>query len=88
MEPPYFPDKAVAVLRATRFDATASPGLELLSGSLVWDDEGLFEFIAVCRHHGCGAYWEPLLFRSSLIRGQPDESRRRGWDELQRACPE
>jgi Rieske Fe-S protein len=88
MAEPYFPEQALAILRAAQFDPTARPGLELLSGSLVWDDEAYLEFVPVCRHHGCTAYWEPLVFRSSLIRGQPDEGCRRGWDELQRACPE
>ncbi|HEY1187730.1 MAG TPA: hypothetical protein VGE74_08735 [Gemmata sp.] len=88
MAEPYFPEQAVAVLRAARYDPASRPGLELLSGCLVWDDEGYLEFVPVCRYHGCTACWEPLLFRSSLIRGQPDENCRRGWEELQRACPD
>ena len=88
MVEPYFPEQAIAVLRAARFDPSARPGLELLSGTLIWGDEAYLEFPAVCRHYGCMAYWEPVAFRSSLIRGQPDESYRRGWEELERACPE
>lgn len=87
MTEPYFPERAVAVLRAARFDPAATPGLELLSGSFIWDDEAYFEFLNACRDHGCMAYWEPVAFRSSLILGVPDESCRRGWEELQRACP-
>jgi hypothetical protein len=88
MAEPYFPEKAIAVLRGARFDPASRPGLELLSGSLLWDDEAYLAFVSVCREYGCTAYWEPLAFRSSLIRGQPDESCRRGWEELWRACPE
>ena len=88
MAEPYFPEQAIAVLQAARFDPTARPSLELLSGSLIWNDEAYLEFPAVCRYHGCMVYWEPVVFRSSLIRGQPDESCRRGWKELQRASPE
>lgn len=87
MAEPYFPEQAVAVLRTAQFDPAARPALELLSGSLVWGDEAYLEFPAICRHHGCLAYWEPVVFRSSLIRGRPDESCRRGWEELQRLCP-
>ena len=88
MAEPYFPEQAVAILRSARFDRTARPSVEMMSGSFIWDDEASFEFVAICRHHGCMAYWEPFVFRSSLIRGEPDESSRRGWEELERACPE
>jgi hypothetical protein len=87
MGEPYFPEQAIAVLRAARFDPAANPGLELLSGSLIWDDEGYLEFVPICRHFGCLAYWEPVVFRSSLILGRPDERSRWGWEELQRVCP-
>jgi hypothetical protein len=84
----YFPEKAIAVLRAARFDPKAKPGLELLSGSLIWDDECYLEFVATCGHYGCMAYWEPVAYRTSLIRGRPDERYRRGWEELLRVCPQ
>ena len=88
MDPPYFPEEAVAVLRAAQYDPTARPGLEMLSGSFIWDDERYLEFVPVCRAKGCRAYWEPVLFRTSLIKGRPDETCRRGWEELRRVCPE
>jgi hypothetical protein len=87
MAKPYFPEQAVAVLRTARFDPTARPGLELLSGALVWDDEAYLEFAAVCCHFRCLAVWEPVVYRSTLILGRPDERCKRGWDELQRRCP-
>jgi hypothetical protein len=90
MSEPYFPEVAVACLRQSRYDPTAKPGLELLSGSFVWDDEmdAYFAFVAHCRAKKCLVYWEPILFRSSVIRGRPDEKCRRGWEELRRVCPE
>src|SRR4051812_29605574 len=88
MAEPYFPAEAAAVLQAARYDPAARPGLELLSGSFLWGDECYLKFIAACRARGCLVYWEPVVFRSSLIMGRPDESSRRGWEELQRACPD
>ena len=86
---PYFPDQAIDHLRRSKFDPAAKPSLELLSGSFLWDDEfeGYLRFVAYCRTQGCMKYWEPVAFRSSVIRGQPDESCRLGWEELRRACP-
>jgi hypothetical protein len=88
MGKPYFPNEAVAILRAARFDPSARPGLELLSGSFIWNDECYLDFAPVCRDMGCLAYSEPVVFRSSLILGRPNEKCRRGWEELQRVCPE
>jgi uncharacterized protein (TIGR02996 family) len=85
---PYFPEEAVSLLRAARYDPAARPGLELVSGSFIWHDEGYLEFVPACRARGCLAYWEPVAFRSSFILGQPDERYRRGWEELRRLCPE
>jgi hypothetical protein len=88
MSEPYFPEEAVAILRAARYDPAARPSLELLSGSFIWDDECYFEFVPACRARSCLAYWEPVAFRSSVILGRPDERYRRGWEELRRLCPE
>jgi dienelactone hydrolase len=88
MQEPYFPEKAVAILRAARYDSAARPSLELISGSFIWWDEDYLEFAGTCRGLGCRAYQEPIRFRTSIIMGSPDESCRRGWEELQRACPE
>ena len=90
MPEPYFPEEAVACLRRSRYDTNAQPGLEVISGSFIWGDEleGYMEFVARCRAKSCLRYWEPIGFRSSVIRGQPDEQCRRGWEELRRVCPE
>jgi hypothetical protein len=83
----YFPEKAVAVLRAARFDPSATPSLELLSGAFIWSDERYLEFVAYCSHDGVLTYWEPVIYRSSLILGRPDAESRSGWKELRQACP-
>lgn len=85
---PWFPDAALAQLRSARFQETAFPCLELTTKSLVWSDEAYLEFVAVCNDHGSPWGLVPLNFRSSLIRGQPDESGREAWDELRRRCPQ
>ena len=53
----YFPEEAVACLRRSRHDPGAKPGLELISGSFIWDDEfeGYWEFVAHCRAPGLPA---------------------------------
>jgi hypothetical protein len=85
---PYFPEEAVACLRRSRYDPGAKPGLELISGAFIWDDEleGYLEFVAHCRARDCLLYWEPIGFRTSVIRGKPDERCRHGWEELRRVC--
>jgi hypothetical protein len=84
----YFPEGAVAILRAAQYDPAARPSLELVSESFIWDEEGYLDFVVACRAQGCLAYWEPVAFRSSVILGQPDEQYRRGWEELRRLCPD
>ena len=90
MTEPYFPEEAVACLRRSRCDPGARPSLELVSGSFTWDDEfvDFMEFVAHCRAKGCLRYWEPIVFRTSVIHGRPHEGFRRGWEELRRVCPE
>jgi hypothetical protein len=87
---PYFPEEAVACLRRTRYNPTARPDLELVSGSLIWEDEfaDYVEFVARCRAESCLCYWEPVGFRTSVIRGSPKEGLRRGWDQLRTVCPD
>jgi hypothetical protein len=86
----YFPEEAVACLRRSRYDPGARPSLELVSGSFIWGDElvDYMEFVGHCRAKGCLRYWEPIGYRSSVIRGRPDGGCRRGWEELRRVCPE
>jgi hypothetical protein len=87
---PYFPEEAVACLRRTRYNPAARPSLELVSGSFIWEDEfaDYVEFVAHCRAQGCLRYWEPVGYRTSVIRGQRNEGFRRCWEELRKVCPD
>ena len=88
MDEPYYPWEALIPIRDARYDSAATYGLELLSGAFVWSDENYMEFVAACRDRGNNRYWEPVAYRSSLIRGQPREDYRRGWEELRRFVPQ
>jgi hypothetical protein len=87
---PYFPEEAVACLRRTRYNSAARHSLELVSGSFIWQDEfaDYVEFVAHCRATGCPRYWELVVYRTSVIRGRPNEGLRRGWEELRKVCPD
>ena len=87
-EQPWFPPEAVAHLQSAGYRADAFACLETVCNSLFWSDEAYMEFMAVC--HSLGSPWfrEPIRFRSSLIRGEPDEAARGAWEELRRLCPE
>jgi hypothetical protein len=87
-EQPWFPPEAVAQLHSARYRADACICLETVCDSLFWNDEAYMEFMAVCRRLGSPWFREPIRFRSSLIRGEPDEAARGAWDELRRLCPE
>jgi hypothetical protein len=82
MEEAYYPWESLIHLRDARFDPAAAPSLELLSGAFFWPDEGWLEFVAACRDRGNTRYHEPAVYRSSLIKGQPREDCRRGWEWL------
>jgi hypothetical protein len=83
-----FPESAIAVMRAAQYDPSARRSLEVLSGAFIWDDECYFEFVAHSRAAGCLLYWQPVLFRSSIIMGKPDGDSRQGWEDLRRVAPE
>ncbi|MFM7646842.1 MAG: hypothetical protein ACKO50_01990 [Cyanobium sp.] len=85
---PWFPEAALAYLRAACFKETAFPCLELTSKSLFWSDEAYLEFVAICNDRGSPWGLVPLCFRSSLIRDEPDELARAAWEELRRLCPQ
>lgn len=70
---PWFPDAALAYLQSARWNETAFPCLELTSKSLFWSDEAYLEFVVVCNDRGSPWGLVPLCFRSSLIRGEPDD---------------
>lgn len=84
---PWFPAEGVAYLQSAQFKSDAFPCLEVGCESLFWSDEAYLEFVAVCQGHDCEWFRDPLIHRSFLIRGQPDEASRRAWEELRRLCP-
>ena len=84
----YFPWEALIPIRDARYDPAGTPGLELCSGAFIWPDEAYFEFVAACRGRGNVRYYEPVVYRSSVIRGQLREDCRRGWEELRRLVPQ
>lgn len=88
MEEPYYPWEALIPIRDAQYDSAATYGLEMLSGTFIWSDENYLEFVSACRNRGNNRYWEPVAYRSSLIRGQPRDDYRRGWEELQRFVPQ
>jgi hypothetical protein len=85
--PPWFPAEALVCLQSARFQRDAFPCLDVGSESLFWSDEAFMEFAAVCQSHGCEWFLDPLIHRSSIICGQPDEASRQAWEELLRLCP-
>lgn len=88
MDEPYYPWEALIPVRDARYDPLGTYGLEMLSGAFVWSDENYFEFVAVCRGRGNQRYWEPVVYRSSLILGKPRQDYRHGWEELRRLVPQ
>ena len=88
MDESYYPWEAFIPIRDARFASAATCGLELLSGAFIWSDENYMAFVAACRVRGNSRYWEPVAYRSSLIRGQPREVYRSGWEELRRFVPQ
>ena len=83
-----FPDEALALLRLARYDPQARRGFEMLSTSFSWSDEGLPRALRLCRNHGSEAAFYVMVFRTSLIKGEPIEEYRRTWEQLRAACPE
>jgi hypothetical protein len=69
-------------------DPAARRGLECLSTSFHWSDEGLPQAMRLCLNHGSRAIFYAMVFRTSLIKGEPIEEYRRTWEQLWAACPE
>jgi hypothetical protein len=85
---PYFPYEALIPIRDTVFDPNASCGLEMISGAFVWSDENYHHFVAACSSHGNKLYWQPIVYRSSVILGRPREDCRAGWEALRQFVPQ
>jgi len=88
MDEVLYPEEALAFLRQMRHDPQASRGFESLSTSFHWSDEGLPRAMRLCMNHESRATFYTMVFRTSLIKGEPIEEYRRNWDQLRQACPE
>lgn len=78
-----FSQAALAVLREARLDPNAKQQYEIMSGGFVWSDEGLFNDVHVS---DIRPFRWLVGYRSSLIRGNPNEELRSPWDQLIREC--
>jgi hypothetical protein len=88
MDEMLFPDEALAVLRQARYNPQARRGLEYLTMSFHWSDEGLSQAVRACRKHDSRAYHFAMVLRTSVMQGTPVEEYRPTWDQLRKACPE
>jgi hypothetical protein len=87
MDEMLFPEEALAFLRQARYDPGACRGLECLSTSFHWSDERLPQAMRLCMNHGSRATFYLMVFRTSLIKGEPIAEYRPTWDQLRAACP-
>jgi len=88
MDEVVYPEEALTFLRQMRHDPVARRGIECLSTSFHWSDEGLPRAMRLCLNHESRATFYTMLFRTSLIKGDPMEEYRRNWEQLQAASPE
>jgi hypothetical protein len=88
MDEMLYPEEALAFLRQMRHDPEARQGFECLSTSFHWSDEGLPRAMRLCMNHGSRATFHTMVFRTSLIKGEPIEAYRRNWEQLRAAWPE
>jgi hypothetical protein len=83
-----FPEKALAILRKTKWNPQAKWFYEGMSGGLIWDDEFPEEALTACVSVGNWALRFVVGYRASLIRESPREELRASWDQLLRQCPQ
>jgi hypothetical protein len=88
MDQMLFPEPALIVLRAARWDSNATHSYEIMSGGFAWSDERLSQAAAVCLEHSNYAVRFVMGYRASLTRGAPRDELRAPWDQLLRECPE
>jgi hypothetical protein len=87
MDEMVYPEEVLALLRQMRYDPEAHRGFECLSTSFYWSDEGLPRAMRLCMDHGSRATFCTMVFRTSLIKGEPVDGYRRNWEQLRAACP-
>ena len=83
VESSLFSPAAITVLRKACFDPNATKRYEIMSGGFAWSDERLFDVVS----SGSLPVRFLMGYRSSLIRGKPNEELRSPWDQVQRECP-
>ncbi len=88
MDEVLYPEEALAFLHQMRHAPDAHRGFECLSTSFHWSDEGLQRAMRLCMNYGSRATFYTMVFRTSLIKGEPVEVYRRNWDQLRAACPD
>lgn len=88
MDEMLFPEEALAFLRQMQYDPDARRGFECMSTGFHWSDEGLPRAMRLCLNHGSRATFYTMLFRTSLMKGQPEEACRQTWEQLREACPD
>jgi hypothetical protein len=84
----FFPQEAIEFLRQCQYVPNAERSYELITGAVMWDDEQYERFVDICTDHECEYYGMLFAFRTSLIKGIPDERYRFIWEEVQLRCPE
>lgn len=84
------PIEALDVLRQARWDKDATRSLELLSLCFYWSDELFLESMEPCMRFDDENYSFKylMMYRESLIRGQPNKKYRDVWDQVLEACPD
>jgi hypothetical protein len=82
-----FPQEALDLLGQARWDPNATRDLEQLTLSFCWSDELHFNVARICLHYRSYAYQDLLVYRTSLIRGEPDGKHRAPWDQLRGVHP-
>jgi hypothetical protein len=88
MDEVLYPEEALAFLQTMRYAPDARRGFEGLSGSFHWSDEGLPRAMRLCLNYESRATFYTMVFRTSLIKGEPIEEYRRNWDQLRATCPD
>jgi hypothetical protein len=83
-------DEMVEALSKQKYDPNATRGYELCTGSFTWSDE-IPQQDKVAKRVYLPIRWfmqQIYAYRTSLIRGQPDERFSRYWEDIQRDCPD
>ncbi|WP_038167222.1 hypothetical protein [Verrucomicrobium sp. BvORR106] len=89
---PLIPQAAVQAFRQAKWNAEATPSIELVSGTPTWTDEAYEAFVIAHFHFRSERYQDPFIYRLFLIDGIKIEGVdydrcRESWDYLRVRCP-